>query len=70
MATRPSWTLPSDAAIKAILAERIDKQRDGVGIVVSVIDQSGSRLVAHGRLRRGGRRAVGGRHRGHAQMAQ
>jgi serine-type D-Ala-D-Ala carboxypeptidase/endopeptidase len=59
--TEPTWTLPSDAAIKTILGERIDKQRDGVGIVVGVIDPDGQRVVAHGRYRRGGRREVDGR---------
>jgi serine-type D-Ala-D-Ala carboxypeptidase/endopeptidase len=61
MATRPSWTLPSDAAIKEILAERIDKQRDDVGIVVGVIDRNRRHVVAHGRYKRRGRREVDGR---------
>jgi D-alanyl-D-alanine-carboxypeptidase/D-alanyl-D-alanine-endopeptidase len=55
-----AWNLPSDAAIAAILAERIDKQRDGVGIVVGVIDRSGHRIVSHGVAKRRGRRPVGG----------
>jgi serine-type D-Ala-D-Ala carboxypeptidase/endopeptidase len=58
MATAPTWTLPSDAAIKAILVERTDEQRDGVGIVVGVVDHTGNRVVAHGRFKRGGRRLV------------
>ena len=59
MTAAPTWTIPSDAAIEAILAERIDIQRDGVGIVIGVIDQTGRRTVAHGRFKRGGRRKVG-----------
>jgi D-alanyl-D-alanine-carboxypeptidase/D-alanyl-D-alanine-endopeptidase len=57
--TEAPWTLPTDAAIMNNLARRIDRQRDGVGIVVGVIDRDGSRVVAHGRHKRGGRRHVG-----------
>ena len=59
-AAAPTWSLPSDDAIRAILAERIDQQRDGVGIVVGVVDASGRRVVAHGRFKPEGRRKVGG----------
>lgn len=52
--------LPSDDAIRTILADRIDREGDGVGIVVGVIDAGGPRLVAHGHLRRDGRRKVAG----------
>lgn len=52
--------LPTDAAIKANLARRIDHQGDGVGIVVGVIDRDGRRVVAHGRYMRGSRRQVDG----------
>ena len=58
--TASAWTLPSDDAIRAILADRIDQEGDGVGIVVGVIDAGGPRLVAHGRFRRDGRRKVAG----------
>src|SRR5579871_5888370 len=50
--------LPTDAAIKANLAHRIERQRDGVGIVVGLIDRNGRRVVAHGRCERRGRRQV------------
>lgn len=50
--------LPTDAAIKDNLALRVDRQRDGVGIVVGVIDRDGRRVVAHGRYKRGSRRQV------------
>jgi len=52
--------LPTDAAIEDNLVHRIDRQRDGVGIVVGVIDRDGRRVIAHGRYKRGGRRQVDG----------
>jgi CubicO group peptidase (beta-lactamase class C family) len=58
--TEAAWELPTDAAIKDNLALRIDRQRDGVGIVVGLIDRDGRRVVAHGRCKRGGRRLVDG----------
>ena len=48
-----TWRLPSDAAIRAILEQRIDTERSGVGIVVGVIDRSGRRVVAHGARKAG-----------------
>lgn len=39
---------PDDAAIRAILAERIDKDRQSVGIVVGVVSPQGSRVISHG----------------------
>ncbi len=57
--TEADLKLPTDAAIKANLALRIDRQRDGVGIVVGVIDRNGRRVIAHGRYKRGSRRQVG-----------
>lgn len=41
------WTLPSDSAIRALLAERMT--HNGVGIVVGVIDSSGRRVISYGR---------------------
>jgi CubicO group peptidase (beta-lactamase class C family) len=58
--TEAASELPTDAAIKDNLALRIDRQRDGVGIVVGVIDRDGRRIVSHGRYKRGGRRLVDG----------
>lgn len=37
------WTAPTDAAIDQILNERIDVQKQGVGIVVGLIDAQGHR---------------------------
>ena len=44
-----NWQTPSDAEIRALLVERIDAERQGVGIVVGVVDASGRRVVAYGR---------------------
>jgi D-alanyl-D-alanine-carboxypeptidase/D-alanyl-D-alanine-endopeptidase len=49
----PATAAPSDAEIRKILVERVDTQRQSVGIVVGVVDSSGRRVVSHGR------RAVG-----------
>ncbi|MGA2965031.1 MAG: serine hydrolase domain-containing protein [Terriglobales bacterium] len=42
--------VPSDSEIRDILIERIDKQRQSVGIVLGVIDSTGRRTVSYGRL--------------------
>ena len=41
-------TTQSDADIKKILADRIDVQRQAVGLVVGVVDADGRRIVSHG----------------------
>lgn len=41
---------PSDAEIKHILAERIDEQRQSLGIVVGTFGPEGRRIVSHGRF--------------------
>jgi CubicO group peptidase (beta-lactamase class C family) len=56
-ATQP-WTTPSDAEIRRILAERIDQQHDGVGIVVGVIDAHGRRYVSYGARDQGDTRTL------------
>ncbi|HEY2324092.1 MAG TPA: serine hydrolase domain-containing protein, partial [Thermoanaerobaculia bacterium] len=43
-----SAQIASDAEIRKILADRIDAQQQGVGIVVGVIEPSGWRIVAYG----------------------
>src|SRR5204863_9421865 len=55
-----TWAIPSDAAIKAILADRIDAKHQGVGIVVGIIDAKGRRIVAHGALAKGDPRPLNG----------
>ena len=44
-----STTVPSDAEIRNILVDRIDTQKQSVGIVVGVIEPSGRRVVSYGR---------------------
>jgi serine-type D-Ala-D-Ala carboxypeptidase/endopeptidase len=41
------WSIPSNDAIRKLLAERME--RNGVGIVVGIIEPSGVRIVAHGK---------------------
>jgi Beta-lactamase class C and other penicillin binding proteins len=52
-------TVAPDAEIQKILADRIDLQRQSVGIVVGVIEPAGRRVVAHGRFAEGDPRPVG-----------
>lgn len=47
----PAWTVPSADAIGTLLDERIEGERQGVGIVVGIIDADGRRIVARGRRR-------------------
>ena len=54
------WRTPDDRAIRAILAERIDVQRQGVGVVVGVVDAKGRRIVSHGAPGKGDPRPLNG----------
>jgi len=51
---------PPDAEIRRILTERIDVEKQGVGIVVGVIDPHGRRIVAHGAPEKGDQRPLDG----------
>jgi len=42
--------VPSDAEILEILERRVDDERQGVGLVVGIIDEAGPRLVSYGTL--------------------
>lgn len=53
-------SLPSDAEIRKILAERIDVQHQGVGIVIGVIGPEGRRVIAYGSLAKGDARPLNG----------
>jgi len=55
-----SSTLPTDAQIRDLLVERIDKQHQSVGIVVGVIDSTGRRTISYGKFDAGDNRAVDG----------
>lgn len=48
LAAQTTSSLPGDAEIRTIIAERIDTQHQGVGIVVGVLDASGRRVVSYG----------------------
>src|SRR5262245_51289313 len=56
----PAMTAPADADIRKILADRIDVHRQGVGMVVGVVDATGRRVVAHGVLAAGDTRQPDG----------
>ncbi|HEX3741925.1 MAG TPA: serine hydrolase [Terriglobales bacterium] len=49
---------PEDSEIRKILVERIDKQRQSVGIIVGIIDSSGRRFVSYGSLGIGDKRTL------------
>ena len=53
-----SSTLPTDAEIRDLLVERIDKQHQSVGIVVGIIDSTGRRIVSYGKFDADDKRAV------------
>jgi CubicO group peptidase (beta-lactamase class C family) len=51
---------PSDAEIRKILADRIDRDHQGVGIVAGIIDAKGRRVSAWGNMAKGDQRPVNG----------
>jgi CubicO group peptidase (beta-lactamase class C family) len=51
---------PSDAEIRKILSDRIDRDHQGVGIVVGVIEPKGRRVVSWGAMAKGDNRPVNG----------
>src|ERR1700682_2429983 len=53
-------SVPSDAEIRKILVERIDIQRQSVGLVVGVIEPTGRRVVTYGSLAKGDSRQLNG----------
>lgn len=57
----PLSSTPTDSEILAILADRIDKQQQSVGIVVGITDANGRRIVAYGHPARSDPRPVDGR---------
>ena len=58
-ARRPP-AVPSDAEIRKILVDRIDAQKQSVGIVVGVIEPSGRRVVSYGQLAKNDPRPLNG----------
>ena len=53
-------TVPPDPEIRKILADRIDRDHQGVGIVVGVIDPGGRRVVSWGNLAKDDKRPLNG----------
>jgi len=53
-------TAPSDAEIRRILVDRIDVQKQSVGIVVGVVEPHGRRVIAYGNLEKGDKRTLDG----------
>lgn len=56
----PTAVFPSDAEIRNILIDRIDKQRQSVGIVVGLIDSTGRRVISYGKFDASNSRDVNG----------
>jgi D-alanyl-D-alanine-carboxypeptidase/D-alanyl-D-alanine-endopeptidase len=52
--------LPSDGDIRRILAERVDAQGKGVGIIVGLIEPGGRRVISYGQLNEGDPRPLQG----------
>jgi CubicO group peptidase (beta-lactamase class C family) len=52
--------IPTDAEIRRILVDRIDVQKQGVGIVVGIIEPHGRRVVAYGTFDKNDKRPVDG----------
>jgi serine-type D-Ala-D-Ala carboxypeptidase/endopeptidase len=43
-------SLPSENQIRSVIAERVDAQGEGIGIVVGIIGPQGRRTISHGQL--------------------
>jgi CubicO group peptidase (beta-lactamase class C family) len=56
----PGPPILSNAEIRKILVERIDTWRQGVGIVVGIIEPKGRRIVAYGAVNQGDTRPLSG----------
>jgi D-alanyl-D-alanine-carboxypeptidase/D-alanyl-D-alanine-endopeptidase len=57
---QPESPVPPDSEIRKILADRIDAQKQGVGIVIGVIEPKGRRIVSYGKLDQGDPRPLNG----------
>jgi serine-type D-Ala-D-Ala carboxypeptidase/endopeptidase len=60
MAQPAAVTAPPDAEIRRILVERVDVQKQSVGIVVGVVEPHGHHVVAYGNLETGDKRPLDG----------
>src|SRR5438552_3667921 len=52
--------VPPNEEIRKILVQRIDEAKQGVGIVVGVIESNGRRIVSYGALAKGDKRPLDG----------
>src|SRR5688572_16415099 len=59
-AAQSRTTLPPDAEILEILKQRIDEYHWSVGMVVGVVEPSGTRIIAHGASAKDDPRPVNG----------
>jgi serine-type D-Ala-D-Ala carboxypeptidase/endopeptidase len=59
--TGSSPSLPSDAQIREMLADRVDVQRRNIGIVVGIVSPAGRRVIPYGRFGRDDSRALNAR---------
>ncbi len=57
-AQKPVRAIETDAEIKSILHDRIDRAKLSVGIVVGVIDEKGARIVSYGKTNQTGGKDV------------
>ena len=55
-----SLAFPTDAEVREILRQRVEESKRGIGLVVALVDESGSRIVAYGHARRGSEELVTG----------
>jgi serine-type D-Ala-D-Ala carboxypeptidase/endopeptidase len=53
-------SLPSETVVKTILQERIDKQKQSVGIVVGLINSQKSKIISYGQLSKTSSKKVNG----------
>ena len=49
LAEVPAWTIPSDARIRATLADGVDGRHVAPGFVVGIIEPTGRRVIVYGR---------------------
>lgn len=58
--SRAAQTLPDNASVRRVLAQRADREHKAVGIVAGLIDSTGRRIVAYGSTRKEGGTDVDG----------
>src|ERR1700733_7932700 len=56
----PAAAAPSAAEVRKLLPNRIGVEKQGVGIVVALVDHSGQRIVSYGALEKGDPRPLDG----------